>query len=85
MASKKKISAGKSDRFFAIKKMFAAVSMLSFIVIFIVGIRAEARMVTIAYRSTAVMLVILTVSRIVIKVLSGYEEMNSGKAETNRS
>lgn len=71
--------------FVAVKKLFAAVQMLSFIVIMIVGLKAQVGLVTIAFRAAVVMFVILLVNRIVVKVLSGYEEINSGKAETNRS
>jgi len=85
MAAKKKAVSLKGDRFLAFKKLLAGVSMMAFVVITVAGIRAEARFVTIAYRATAIMLIILVVNRILIKILSGYEEMNSGKAETNRS
>jgi apolipoprotein N-acyltransferase len=84
MAAKKGVS-GKSDQYLMFKKLFAGVAMLAFIVILIAGLKANARLVTIAYRATIVMVVILFVNRVVIKVLSGYEEMNSGKAETDRS
>lgn len=79
-ASKKKKATLSGDRFLVFKKLFAGVAMLAFIVVIVAGVRAEARFSTIAYRSTVVMLVIFIVNRIVIKILSGYEEMNSGKA-----
>lgn len=80
MAAKAKATSLKGDRFVVFKKLFAAVAMLAFIVIIVAGMRAEARFVTIAYRATAAMLVVFVVNRIVIKILSGYEEINSGKA-----
>ena len=81
MASKKKKGTTlKGDRFLGIKKLFAGVAMVAFVVVIVAGVRAEARFSTIAYRSTAVMLVVFIVNRIIIKILSGYEEMNSGKA-----
>ena len=41
---------------------------------------SEVRFTVIAYRATAVMFLIFVISRVVIRVLASYEEMNSGKA-----
>lgn len=78
MAAKNKPTK-KNDAYLAIKKIFAGVSMLAFLVTIVAGLRAEVRFETIAYRSTAVMFIIFIVSRVVVKVISGYEEMNSDK------
>ncbi len=79
MAAKKKKKAAKGGKFVVIKKIFAGVAMLSFLVTIFAGVKADVRFITIAYRATAVMLVVFVISRVVIKVLSGYEEMNSDK------
>lgn len=79
MAARKKKKAVAGGRYVVIKKIFAGVAMLAFLVTIIAGIKAEVRFITIAYRSTAVMFVVFIISRVVIKVLSGYEEINSGK------
>ena len=76
-ASKKQHKA--AHHYLVIKKVFAAVSMLAFLVIIIAGLKANVRFITIAYRATAVMFVIFVISRVILKVISGYEEMNRDK------
>jgi hypothetical protein len=77
MAAKK--TSKKNDRYIVIKKIFAGVAMLAFLVTIAAGLKSEVRFETIAYRSTAVMFVVFIVSRVVVKAISGYEEMNSDK------
>jgi len=60
-------------------KLFAGVSLLVFIIIIVAGVRAEVEVTTIAYRAALVMVVIGVLSRIILKVLITYEEMNSGE------
>jgi hypothetical protein len=79
MAAKGKAQKG-SARFTVVHKLLAAVSLLSFFVVLVVGLRADADVYTIAYRACAVMLVIKLVSIVVIRALSTYEEINRGKA-----
>lgn len=62
-----------------VHKIAAATSLLAFCVVIAAGVMAEARVYTIVYRSVAVILVIGVVSRILIRILATYEEMNSGK------
>jgi hypothetical protein len=78
MAAKKK-PARKGDPYMVIKKILAGVSMLAFLVTIFAGIKADVRFITIAYRATVVMFVIFIISRVIIKIISGYEEMNSDK------
>ena len=81
MADKKKKKSGKrQDPLVWIKKIFAGVAMLAFLVTIVAGLQAEVRFITIAYRATAVMFVVFVISRVVLKIISGYEEMNSDKA-----
>ena len=77
MANKKLV---KKVSFAYIHKLTAAVSLLALVVIIGAGIMGEARTITIAYRSCGAIIVIGIISRIVLKILCTYEEMNSGKA-----
>lgn len=61
-------------------KLAAATALVAFCVVIAAGVMAEARVFTIAYRALVVILVIGVVSRILIRILATYEEMNSGKA-----
>ena len=63
-----------------VHRLAAATSLLAFFVVIAAGVMAEARVYTIAYRAVVVILAIGVVSRIVIRILATYEEMNSGKA-----
>lgn len=63
-----------------VHKLTAAVSLLALVVIIAAGVMGEAKTITIAYRSCLAILVIGLVSRVVLKILSTYEEINSGKA-----
>ena len=79
MAAKKKVT--KRVKFVGLQKLLAAVSMLSFFVTIIGGLRAEAHFTTIVIRATGVMVVIFFVSKTLVKILASYEEMHdSGKA-----
>ncbi len=71
---KKKVS------FAYVHKLAAAVSLVALIVITAAGIIGEARITTISYRACGAIFVIGIISRIVLKILCTYEEMNSGKA-----
>ncbi len=62
-----------------VHKIAAATALLAFCVVIAAGVMAQARVFTIVYRSVAVILVIGVVSRILIRILATYEEMNSGK------
>jgi hypothetical protein len=77
MAAKKKVSRKVSYVLF--HKFAAAVSLLAFVVMIISGLMAEARLTTITYRALIAMLVVGLVSRVVIRVVATYEEMNSGQ------
>ncbi len=72
--TKKKVS------FAYVHKLAAAVSLVAFIVIILGGVMNEVRTITIAYRAMGVILVIGIVSRILVRILATYEEINSGKA-----
>lgn len=78
MAAKKKIKK-RSAQYTGIKKLFAGVALLAFLVTIVAGLRAEVRFITIAYRATGAMLVVFIICRVIIKIIAGYEEMNSGK------
>jgi predicted ferric reductase len=79
MADKKKKKNVKTVSFAYIHKLAAGVSLLALLVVMLAGIMAEASVVSISVRSVLVIIVISIVSRIVIQILSSYEEINSGK------
>ena len=70
----------KKVNFAYVHKLTAAVSIIALVVITGAGIIGEARTTTIAYRACGAIIVIGIISRIVLKILCTYEEMNSGKA-----
>ena len=70
----------KKVNFAYVHKLTAAVSLVALVVIIAAGIMGEARTITIAYRACGAMIVIGIISRVVLKILCTYEEMNSGKA-----
>lgn len=72
-ARKRKVS------YVPLQKLFAGVSLLAFMVVVIVGLIAQVGVVTIAFRSMIVILVVTIVSRVVVRILSTYEEINSGQ------
>lgn len=71
---------GGPKQFAVVHRLAAAVSLVGFMVTILAGVMSEARVMTIVYRSVGVIFLIGVVSRIVIRVLASYEEMNSGKA-----
>ena len=77
MAAKRKKRLDKSSYF--VQRLAAAVSLLAFLVILAGGIMSDARFITITYRAVGVILVIGFVTRVLIRLISDYEEMNSGQ------
>lgn len=63
-----------------VHRLAAATSLIAFLVVIGGGVMAQASVFSIAYRAFLVILVIGVVSRIIIRILASYEEMNSGKA-----
>jgi hypothetical protein len=63
-----------------VHRLAAATSLIAFLVVIGGGVMAQASVFSIAYRAFLVIFVIGFVSRIVIRILASYEEMNSGKA-----
>lgn len=61
------------------RKLTAIVQMVAFIVAIVAGVTGGVRLTTILYRSFIVIIAIGVISRIVIGVMAGYEEINSGK------
>ncbi len=80
MADKKQQKLVKRVSYSYLHKLAAATSLLAFCVVIAAGVMAEARVFTIAYRAALVIVVIGVVSRILIRILATYEEMNSGQA-----
>lgn len=80
VAVNNKTKTTKLNHLVAFKKFCAGLSMMAFMVIVANGLRAEVSLTTIAYRATGVMFVIYLLSRIIVRILASYEEMNSGKA-----
>jgi hypothetical protein len=54
--------------------------LIAFLVAIIGGLRADVRITTITFRAVVVMLAVALVSRVIMKVVASYEEMNGGKA-----
>ena len=61
-----------------IHKLKAVVVLLSMLVVTLAGLMAKVSLTTILVRCTAVFLVVVGVSRIVIQILKTNEEMNRG-------
>lgn len=68
----------KRSRYISVHKFAAGVALLCFAVILSAGLMAEAGVISIAYRSFVVMLLIAVLSRIVVSILASYEEMDGG-------
>lgn len=66
--------------FLFMQKLAASVFLLSFIVLVVGGMMGGARIITITYRAAGVLIVIGAITRVIIKILESYEEMNSGKS-----
>lgn len=62
-----------------VHKLSAATSLLSFIVILVAGTMAQVPLNTTVFRAFIVILVIGLISRVLLKVLGSYEEINRGK------
>jgi membrane protein YdbS with pleckstrin-like domain len=67
-------------RYVHLKKLSAGVALLAFVVVVLVCFMAGTSVFTMACRALVVMLVIGVVTRVIIKILATYEEMNRGKA-----
>ncbi|MBX7144164.1 MAG: hypothetical protein K1X79_06915 [Oligoflexia bacterium] len=77
-AGQKKLS--KKVSFAGIHKLVAGTSLIAFLVIIGGGVMARASVFSIAFRAFIAIFVIGVVSRVLIRILASYEEMNSGKA-----
>jgi hypothetical protein len=66
-------------RYPGVHKLLAGISLVTFIVIVIAGVAAEARFFTITIRAAIALLIISLVGRVVMQVISSYEEMNGGQ------
>lgn len=70
----------KKVSFAGVHKLAAATSLVAFLVIIGGGVMARASVFSITFRAFLAILVIGVVSRVLIRILASYEEMNSGKA-----
>ena len=70
----------KTVRYPMIHRFLAGLSLLTFVVIIIAGVAAQARFLTITVRAAIAFLVISLISRVVLRVIASYEEMNGGEA-----
>lgn len=78
MAAKKKKIIEKK-RYIVAHKCVAGLALVMFGVVVAAGILAEARFITIAYRSFFVFVVIMLVSRVLIRAWASFEEIHSGQ------
>ena len=79
MASKKKlVKVVEKKRYIMAHKCVAGLALVMFGVVIAAGILAEARFITIAYRSFLVFLVIMLGSRVLIRAWASFEEIHSG-------
>ena len=62
-----------------LQKLFAAVSLLAFLVIAGAGLMSNVGVITIVIRAVVVIMIIGIIGRLVVQVLATYEEMNSGQ------
>lgn len=79
-AEKKSTKLVKKANYAFIHKLAAGVSLLAFLVVVIAGLQARASVGTIAIRATVAIIVVALISRVLVRILASYEEMNSGKA-----
>ena len=69
----------KKVSFVYLQKLTTAVALMAFLVAVAAGIQGGAGLMMILWRALCVMVVIGVISRIIIRILESYEEMNSGK------
>lgn len=67
-------------RYPLIHRFLAGLALLTFVVIIIAGVSAQARFLTITVRAAVAFLIIGLISRVVLRVIASYEEMNGGEA-----
>lgn len=67
-------------RYTFIHKYSVGVSILTFFLIIIQGLRAEVSVITITYRTVAVCLAIYVLTRIIVKAIASFEEINNGES-----
>jgi hypothetical protein len=79
VASTAKSRLTKRVSFDYLHRLFAAVALIGFFVVCVAGLLADVNVITIILNATAVMIVVKFLSWVVIKVLTNYEEMNSGQ------
>ena len=84
MANKQDRNKIKLDSFAYVHKFSAGVSVLAFFVILMAGWRVDAGLSSkidlIIFRAFVVLVVINLITRVVVRILKTYEEMNSGEA-----
>jgi len=84
MAGKKITTKVKLSNHTSLKKLTAAVCLLSFVVVLIAGMQVDGsyynRVLDVVFYSLIAMMVIKVVMVIVIRILTTYEEMNSGQS-----
>ena len=87
MAAKQSSTRIKLDSFAYVHKFSAGVSVLAFFVIMMAGWRVDAALSSkidlILFRVFVVLVVINLITRVVVRILKTYEEMNSGEAQAN--
>ena len=87
MANKNEHIRVKLSSFACLHKFSAGISVLTFFVILIAGWRVDAplsyKIDLIVFRVFVVLLVIQLVTRVLVRILKTYEEMNSGEAQAN--
>jgi len=66
--------------FVFLQKLAAAVCLLTLVVMLTAGILAGVPVFTIAFRACIAMLVVKVITRVLVGVLSSYEEIDSGEA-----
>jgi len=87
MTDKSRVTKIKLDNFVYMHKFSAGVSVLAFFVIMAAGWRVDAplsfKIDLILFRTFVVLVAINLITRILVRILKTYEEMNSGKAQAN--
>jgi hypothetical protein len=79
-SSKKERKAVKKVRFAHLQKLITGVCLLACFVVILGGLMSGARTISMAYLIFKVLVVVHVISWVLIRVLSTYEEMNSGQA-----
>lgn len=80
MAVKKSGTKKMKKLYASVHKFASGLSIICFLVVIAGGVMSEARIMTIVYRSVAVMFAIMLATRLFLRTLESFEETRSGQS-----